>query len=131
MSGFGFSAGDFIAAIDLIHKVVAALNERKGASAEFRTLVQHLDSIEGSRQHVQHLQFDDAQESETIQLRRATTRCVDTIKTFYVNHLATYDRYLQAGGSGNSTLARVKDGMAKTAWAVLKKDDVVKFQSAL
>jgi hypothetical protein len=43
---FGFSTGDFVAGIELFHKVVVALREADGASSDF-TLA--LSEVEGYR----------------------------------------------------------------------------------
>jgi hypothetical protein len=40
--GFGFSAGDFIAAIELVSTVVKALRESGDSSTEYQTLVSQL-----------------------------------------------------------------------------------------
>ncbi|KAF2680415.1 hypothetical protein K458DRAFT_311916 [Lentithecium fluviatile CBS 122367] len=46
MSSFGFSAGNFIAAIGLIHKISFGLGDNKGASLEFYELKEHLTTAE-------------------------------------------------------------------------------------
>ena len=43
--GFGFSAGDFIAAIGLVANVTTALKDAGGASDEYRSLVRELESL--------------------------------------------------------------------------------------
>jgi hypothetical protein len=44
--GFSFSAGDFIAALELLTKVVNSLRERGDASTEYQALISQLYSLE-------------------------------------------------------------------------------------
>ena len=46
--GFGFSVGDLIAVGKLAHEIANALNDCRGASAEYRSLIELLDSLRTS-----------------------------------------------------------------------------------
>ena len=51
--GFGFSAGDFIAAIDVTIKVTKALRDAGGAADEYRSVVQELTLLRSVLDQVQ------------------------------------------------------------------------------
>jgi hypothetical protein len=66
--GFGFSAGDFIAAIELVSTVVKALRESGDSSTEYQTLVSQLYTLENALLRVKQLELDDIQNSEAVAL---------------------------------------------------------------
>jgi hypothetical protein len=68
--GFGFSAGDFIAVIELVGTVVDALRSSGNAAAEYRELVSQLLSLESALIQVKRLEFEESQYSEVIALRQ-------------------------------------------------------------
>jgi hypothetical protein len=68
--GFGFSAGDFIAAIELVRTVVDALRSSGNAGAEYRELVSQLLILESALIQVKRLEFEESQYSEVIALRQ-------------------------------------------------------------
>jgi hypothetical protein len=112
--GFGFSAGDFIAALELVATVIDALRESGDASLEYREIVRQLYSLE------------TAQNAELVALQQAAAQCQRTIDNFW-KKVQNYQPHLRAGGSGS----RVKDGWMKIKWAVCKKEDVAKFKADL
>ncbi len=59
--GFGFSAGDFVAALKLVKTVVDALGGAKGASAEYRKLLDELLALEAALQQVERIELEDSQ----------------------------------------------------------------------
>ena len=59
--GFGFSAGDFIAALNLVGTVASALRDSRDASGQFAELVAHLDILEKALIEVNNLDLEDAQ----------------------------------------------------------------------
>jgi hypothetical protein len=68
--GFGFSAGDFIAAIELVGTVVDALRASGNAGVEYRELVSQLLSLESALIQVKRLEFEESQYAEVIALRQ-------------------------------------------------------------
>jgi hypothetical protein len=68
--GFGFSTGDFIAAIELVGTVVDALRSSGNAGAEYRELVSQLLSLEAALIQVKRLEFEESQYAEVIALRQ-------------------------------------------------------------
>lgn len=124
--GFGFSAGDFIAAVNLIGTVIDALRDSGDASSEYRSLISQLYTLESALLKVKRLELDDSQHAELIALRQAAAQCQNTIDQFW-EKIKKYQPSLRAGGSGS----RVRDGWRKVKWAVCKKEDVVRFKADL
>jgi hypothetical protein len=124
--GFGFSAGDFIAALELVTTVVNALRENGSSSAEYQALISQRYTLESALIRVKQLRLDDAQHAEVIALRQAAAQCQRTIDMFW-DKIKKYQPSLRAGGSGS----KVKDTWRKVKWAVCKEDDIVKFKADL
>ncbi|KFY19074.1 hypothetical protein V491_04603 [Pseudogymnoascus sp. VKM F-3775] len=78
-ASFGFSTGDFIAAIKLVATVIEALRESRGAGSEYREIVRQLYSLETALIRVKRLEVDPAQNAELIALRQAAAQYQLTI----------------------------------------------------
>jgi hypothetical protein len=121
--GFGFSAGDFISALELVTTVVNALRKSGDSSTEYQTLIKQLYTLESALIRVKQLKLDHAQHAEVVALRQAAAQCQNTIDMFW-EKIKKYQPSLRARGSGS----RVKDSWRKIKWALCKKEDVVKFK---
>ncbi|KAL3417993.1 vegetative cell wall protein gp1 [Phlyctema vagabunda] len=124
--GFGFSAGDFIAALQLVGTVIDALRNSGDSSTEYRTLIEQLYTLQSALLGVKRLELDDSHHEEVIALRQAAAQCQTTIDTFW-EKIKKYQPSLQSGGTGS----RVTDGWRKVKWAVCKKEDIVRFRAEL
>lgn len=124
--GFGFSAGDFIAAIELVSTVVGALRESGDSSTEYQALISQLYTLETALLRVKQLRFDDIHRPEAVALEQAASQCQRTIDAF-LQKISKYQPSLRAGGSGNT----IKDVWRKVKWAVCKKEDLVKLKADL
>ncbi|PVH82988.1 hypothetical protein DL98DRAFT_570192 [Cadophora sp. DSE1049] len=124
--GFGFSVGDFIAAIDLIGKVIDALRSSSEAGSEYRELLVQLFSLETALLQVKRLDCDDTQYQEVIALRQAAAQCKRTIDSFWEKN----KRY-QPSLEGRGSTSTLRNGWMKIRWAVCKKDDITKFKRDL
>ncbi|OBT63429.1 hypothetical protein VE03_07157 [Pseudogymnoascus sp. 23342-1-I1] len=80
---FGFSAGDFIAALELVTTVINALRESGGASSEYREIVGQLFSLETALLTVKRLEVDPEQHAEFVSLQQAAAQCQRTIDNFW------------------------------------------------
>jgi hypothetical protein len=67
--GFGFSAGNFISALELVATVIDALCESGESFAEFRLLVAQLETLQVALENVNCLEVDDAQQGEVVVLQ--------------------------------------------------------------
>ena len=123
---FGFPAGDFIAAIELVAKVIDALRESGGSGSEYREIVRQLYSLETALLQVKRLEVNPAQNAELVSLKQAAAQCRVAIDDFWKN-VQKYQPHLRTGGSSS----RLKDGWMKIQWADCKKEDLAKFKSSL
>jgi hypothetical protein len=124
--GFGFSVGDFIAALELVATVVDALRESGESSTEFRALVTQLHTLQTALESVSRLEIDDAQQGEAVALQQAAAQCQKSINGFW-EKIKKYQPSLRTGESRN----KVKDGWMKIKWAVCKKEDLLGFKMDL
>jgi len=114
--GFGFSAGDFIAALNLVGTVIDALRESGRSGSDYRDLIGELYSLESALLRVKRVELDDSQHAEAVALRQAASQCQRTIDSFWAE-TRRYQPHLGHMGSGS----KVKDGWMKIQWAVCKK----------
>ena len=136
--GFGFSAGDFIAALNLVRDVVDALQASSTARTEYRELLRQLYSLEAALQQVNRLELDDTDDggsslgrnSEIVALRQTAAQCQRTIDDFFVR-IKSYQPYLTADGSMQKPTSRWKARWKKVQWTLCRKDDVAKLQADL
>lgn len=123
---FGFSAGDFIAAIELVATVIDALRESGDTSSEYREIVRRLYSLETALLRVKRLEVDPAQNAELVSLQQAAAQCQRTIDNFWTK-VQKYQPHLRIGGTSSG----LKDGWMKIKWAICKKEDVTRFKADL
>ncbi|TAQ90368.1 hypothetical protein B7494_g1329 [Chlorociboria aeruginascens] len=124
--GFGFSVGDFIAALELVATVVDALRESGEASSRYRELVRQLYALETVLLRVKRLEFDETQYSEHAALQHAASQCQLTIDGFWKK----IQKY-QVPLTSRAATSRLKEGWMKIRWAVCKKEDVNAFKMDL
>ena len=124
--GFGFSAGDFISALELVATVVDALRESGDSSTEYRELISQLFTLETALLSVKRVELDDAQYAEVVALQQAAAQCQRTIDAFW-EKIKKFQPSLRSGGSGS----RVRDGWMKIKWALCRKEDLVRFKADL
>jgi hypothetical protein len=124
--GFGFSVGDFLAALKLVGTVVDALRETSHSSAAFQALVVELYALQTALLHVKQLDLDESQRFQKVALYQAAAQCQRTIDGFY-NKVQKYQPHLTQGGINS----KLKSGWAKIKWAVCKKGDVETFRAEI
>ena len=124
--GFGFSAGDFIAALNLVGTVIDALRDSGRSGCDYRDFISELYSLESALLRVKRVELDDSQNAEAVALRQAASQCQRTIDDFFTE-IRKYQPHLGQTGSG----ATVKDGWMKIRWAVCKKKDLGEFRAKL
>lgn len=124
--GFGFSVGDFLAALELVGTVIDALREASDANTSFRSLINELYALESALLRVKRLDLDESQNVEKLALYQAASQCQRTIDAFW-KKVQKYQPHLQEGG----TNSRIRDGWAKIKWAVCKKDDAETFRAEI
>ena len=125
--GFGFSVGDFLAALELVSTVIDALRDSGEAGSEYRELLSQLYSLETALIHVKRFDIGDAHYAEMIALRQAAAQCQRTINAFW-DRFQAHQRNL---GPFASKASRLKDRWMRIKWALCKKDDIVRFKADL
>ena len=123
MIPLGWSVGDLLTAISVIIKSVKALDETKGAKAEYQELMSELYTLERVLLAIKSLDIDQSSSSEGSALQKAIQgfqACID-------DFCKTNEKY-QSLTAGPST---AKDQLRKLKWALGHKDDVQKFREAL
>ncbi len=123
---FGFSAGDFIAALKLVGTIIDALRDSGEAGTEYRELLHELDSLKSALLLVERLDGDEIPQSEIDSLRQAAARCQVTIEEFWKKA----QKYQSSLGSDRSS-PTLKTGWMKIKWALCRKDDLVKFRAEI
>ncbi|CZR66941.1 uncharacterized protein PAC_16841 [Phialocephala subalpina] len=93
--GFGFSAGDFIAALQLVSTVIDALRDSGDSSTEYRALISQLFTLEIALLTVKRLEVDDEQHAEFIALRQAACQCQRSKNTSQVCELEEKDNLVK------------------------------------
>lgn len=123
---FGFSVGDFVAALELVGTVVNALRASGGSGSEYRELVNQLYSLETALLRVKQLELEEEQRSEYIALRQSASQCQRTIDEFW-EKTKKYQKHLRTEGSSS----KLKDGWMKIKWAKCKQGDLIRFKADL
>ena len=124
--GFGFSAGDFIVALNLVSTVIDALRDSGDASLEYRELVRELYTLEQALLRVKRIELDESYSAERIALQQAASQCHRTIDDFW-RKIKNYQPHLGQSSSNHS----IKSGWMKIRWALCKKEDLAKFKADL
>lgn len=124
--GFGFSVGDFLAAIKVVGTVIDSLRSSGNSSTQYRALVEELLTLEDCLVRVKRVELDDSQSAERIAFQQAAAQCQRTVDGF-MEKIGKYQQHLRSGGSRNG----LKDAWMKIRWALCKKEDVEQFQAQL
>jgi hypothetical protein len=126
---FGFSVGDFIAAIGVLKDTIKALSNSQGASTDYQGLNSVLGSLQDGLKSIQNLMPNASQRDQFDAIDKAvkdSQRCIygflDQISKF---------KSLEKSNANKWSLDTFKRNLRKIEWALCKKDDVVKFQTEL
>jgi hypothetical protein len=99
-SGFGFSTGDFIAAVRLIADVIKALDESRGSSSQYLELIKELQSLQLGILSVKTVDATITNAAQKVVLRLQVSECHKTIDRFWAK-ISKYDAPLSVTGSTN------------------------------
>lgn len=127
--GFGYSAGDFVATISLIVKVIAAFKDSGAASEEYLQLVSQLETL-----------LNLMQQLDSIQASSRNTAHVDAIKVVLANFQGPLQQFLDKtnrryGSSLDPAQIQLGGARARLAavgrrvqWAAFMEDDIAKLR---
>jgi len=80
---FGWSAGDIVAAINLVNKIIKSVSSVGGAREHFQELESELDGLLKALNEIGELSSLPEQIPEIIALKYAACLCEETLKRFY------------------------------------------------
>ena len=84
-AGFGFSVGDFIAALQLVGTIIDALHKTGNAQSEYQDLIDGRLTLENTLSRLKQFKFEESLSAERIALEEAASLCQNTIdKTLQV-----------------------------------------------
>ncbi|KAL8691906.1 MAG: hypothetical protein Q9218_002952 [Villophora microphyllina] len=126
--GFGFSVGDFFAAIKLVHTVVDALSASSHSSSELQDVLRQLHSLETALDEVKNLEVYESLHAEVLALKQSAAQCQRTV-TDFLTEIASYQPHLL--GISISASHTLCTKWKKVKWALCKKKDLVQFRSNL
>ena len=123
--GFGFSVSDICMGLKIIKDSVGALNDTKGASANYVKLMTEVQSLQDGLEAVQDLQeASGLSEKQSAALDRATGACQENVEEFLTS-ISKYQPHLRDDASGLQSKFR------KIKWALCKKEDIARFREQL
>lgn len=127
MVPFGFSIGDFVAAIGLTKKISKALRETGGASTECHLVLQDLHSLQQILEVLQHLRPLRGDLSHVNAIRGMALTCLMPLKEFSEKIDRSYESAFIAG----SQSGLFKNGRKRVKWALFAADEVARFRAVL
>lgn len=125
---FGYSAGDFIATIELIFKVIAAFKDGSGSSVEYRQILQELESVLHLLEHISSLPttqrnfaYVNALKGVALNLQAPLRKFLDKIGR----------RYGPLSGTPKGAMAALAVAGRKAQWAVVMEKDISKLRAVV
>jgi hypothetical protein len=128
---FGFSVGDFVASIELIHKAAKALRSTSGATGHYQQTLLDLELIESVLLRVQGLSPTSASQ-ETIQKIQLCGRACHVPLDHFLQKAKKLEPYLNFNkNSSEADFLHIKKGGYKLRWAILLEEDVAKLKASI
>ncbi|ROV92418.1 hypothetical protein VPNG_09580 [Cytospora leucostoma] len=125
-AGFGFSVGDIICGISLVHKLIQALDEAAGSRASYRQLISQLRNLDEALGQVRALQASPTQAARKDTLCHIARQCQLSIETF-LNKKAKFKQSLGLQPSVSTWRANLH----KLQWALRKDRAIDKLRSEI
>jgi hypothetical protein len=116
---FGFSVGDFIAAVKLIDDVVDAVRESGRASASFAALVEELERFKLTLSRANEIQLDARLERQQREIHYAAEQCLTVIQEFW-DKAQKYEEHLYQP----QRRKKIRRAVTRIKWALVKQKDV-------
>ena len=124
-TGFGFSVGDLVLGLKLIKDSIEAVNDSKGAAADYKALVTEITTLQDGLEAIEELQADDTFSPKQLSaLERAARACQESIQDFLAS-ISKYQPHLNAKATG------FQSNFRKIKWTLCRKDDVSRFRVQL
>lgn len=123
---FGWSAGDIVAVINLVNRIIRSVSSAGGAREYFQELESELGSLLRAVNEISDLASLPGQIPEIVALKHAACLCEETLKRFY-EKIKPFDAAL--GSSSRSSKLTAAPRMVR--WELLIKKDIPEFRSYL
>jgi hypothetical protein len=123
---FGFSAGDFLAAISLVNEIVTCLKTSGGSASEYQELMLELDGLRLALTRIEHLKGSAEQTPAINSIKVAALNCKFVLDSFLMK-LKKYDKSLEHG----KTQGWAIDSAKKVKWELAMKTDVQELRTYL
>lgn len=128
---FGFSAGDFMAAIHLVHKISTALRETDGASSQYNQTIGQLQGLERLLRSVQSAYSADVDPQQLEMLQLLGHQCHIPLNKFFLK-IKTLEPSLGSLGMKNDRIFdRAKRAARKVKWGVQIRKEVSELNAAM
>ncbi|GAB7329339.1 hypothetical protein MBLNU13_g01135t2 [Cladosporium sp. NU13] len=126
---FGFSVGDFVAGVELVHKAAKALRSVSGATEQYQQTLLDLSLIESVLRRVQVLTPASDETIRTVQL--CSLACHVPLDRF-LNKIRKLERQLNFELHPHATsILGIKKGSHKLQWAIILEQDVAKLKASI
>lgn len=123
---FGWSAGDVVSAIQLIHSIVSSLRSTSGAREQFQELETELFGLKSALKRVEALTKNADAEPEIQALEFVALYCTETLQRFY-KKIQPFEESL---GSEHRK-SRLKAAPRMVRWELLIKKDLPELREYL
>jgi hypothetical protein len=126
---FGFSFGDFVAAIEVIHKVTQALKRSSGARSHFHQTVADLESFETVLRSVEALSPTTSSPDAIGAIRLCAFKCHPPLNHF-LQRIRFYEQHMgRPSGSKTQIVKSVTGSFWKAKWAIKIEQEVAKLKA--
>jgi hypothetical protein len=126
MASFGWSAGDIIATITLVNRVIQCIGGAHGAEEHFQELVSELQGLSRALSEISELVRTPGQTPEIQAIKFASCSCGETLQRFY-EKIRPFEDSLGA----YSTKSKLKSVPRMVRWELLIKKEVPELRSYL
>lgn len=133
VAAFGFSAGDFIAAIQLLHKAAKALRETSGACGQYQQAAIELNGLRHVLVRLQSLEAT-SQNTEIIQQIQVCSHACNVPLARFLEKLRTLERYLGHSGTPSESTrfpSQINRAGRKVQWALYLENHLAKLRAKI
>ena len=128
---FGFSVGDFVASIELIHKAAKALRSTSGATGHYQQTLLDLELIESVLRRVQGLSPASAGQETIRAIQLCSLGCHVPLDHF-LQKAKKLEPFLNfKGNSSTANFLHIRKAGHKLRWAILLEEDVAKLKASI
>ncbi|KAF5521751.1 hypothetical protein CGCA056_v007325 [Colletotrichum aenigma] len=118
------AVGDFIAVLELIKNIIAALDDSRGSTKAYRDVVQSLGILESTLRQIEKVYHDQDLQSALGELRAIALRNVEQIKRCLADFNSKIEKFRPSLAETKNTF---RDAARKVQWK-LEEKDVEKFR---